>query len=141
MKNPIPLLACAAFPCIGFAADLTGTWKSEFDSQIGRQKYTYTLKQEGDKLTGKANSEVNGEKRESQLSQGKVQGDKVSFVEMLQFTGNDIQITYNGTIVSNEMKLTREVGTFATEEVALKRDRPEQPPVGPGQRGVRGFGG
>jgi len=23
-------------------------------SQIGRQKYTYTLKQEGDKLTGKA---------------------------------------------------------------------------------------
>src|SRR5262245_36508705 len=44
MKNVILLLALA-FPC--FAADLSGTWKSEFDSQIGRQKYTYTLKQEG----------------------------------------------------------------------------------------------
>jgi len=37
MKNLIPLVAWAAFSCIGFAADLTGTWKSDFDSQIGRQ--------------------------------------------------------------------------------------------------------
>src|SRR5205085_4969635 len=72
MKNPVLLLALAALPCGGFAADLSGTWKSEFDSQIGRQKYTYTLKQEGDKLTGKANSEVNEQKRETELSEGKV---------------------------------------------------------------------
>ena len=142
MKNLIPFVAWAAFPCLGFAADLTGTWKSEFDSQIGRQKYTYTLKQDGDKLTGKANSEVNEQKREAQLSEGKVEGNKVSFVEMLDFNGNDIRITYKGTIVSNEMKLTREVGTFATEEILLKRDRAAQPGVAAGQRGGRGgFGG
>src|SRR6476646_3527427 len=97
MKNSTLLLAVAAFPCCLCSAaaatdDLTGTWKSEFDSQIGRQKYTYTLKQEGDKLTGKANSEVNDQKREVQLSEGKVDGDKVSFVEMLNFNGNDIRI-------------------------------------------------
>src|SRR5438270_6436473 len=82
MRNRFFTLALTALPYACFAADATGTWKSEFDSQIGRQKYTYTLKQEGDKLTGKANSEVNDQKREAPLSEGKVEGDKVSFVEM-----------------------------------------------------------
>src|SRR5947199_4163297 len=113
MKKPMFLLVLAAIPCLSFAADVVGTWKSEFDSQIGRQKYTYTLKQEGDKLTGKANSEVNDQKREVELKEGKVDGDKVSFVEMLNFQGNDIRISYKGTISTNEMKLTREVGDFA----------------------------
>src|ERR1041385_9574335 len=98
MKNPILLLALVAFPCVCFAADLTGKWKSEFDSQIGRQKYTYTLKQEGDKLTGKANSEINDQKHEAPLSEGKIDGDKVSFVEMLNFIGNDIRIASSVTV-------------------------------------------
>jgi hypothetical protein len=45
MKDPITFLALAALPCLAFAADVTGTWKAEFDSQIGLQKYTCTLKQ------------------------------------------------------------------------------------------------
>src|ERR1043166_5146632 len=98
MKNLLLLSLLLAMSLIGFAADLSGTWKSEFDSQIGRQKYTYTLKQDGDKLTGKANSEIDNEKHESQLSEGKVEGDKVSFVEMLNFNGNDIRIAYSGTV-------------------------------------------
>jgi enterochelin esterase-like enzyme len=36
------------------AADVTGVWTAEFDTQIGVQKYTYTLKQDGDRVTGKA---------------------------------------------------------------------------------------
>ena len=47
MKNPILLLSLTALPISLVAADLSGTWKSEFDSQIGQQKYTYTLKQDG----------------------------------------------------------------------------------------------
>jgi len=101
---------------------LTGIWKAEFDSQIGLQKYTYTLKQDGAKLTGKANSEVADRKREVELKEGKVDGDKVSFVEMLDFQGNEIRITYTGTISGNEMKLTREVGTFAKEDIVVKRE-------------------
>jgi enterochelin esterase-like enzyme len=144
MKNPLPLFALLALPSTALAADVSGTWKSEFDSQIGRQKYTYTLKQEDDKLTGKANSEINDQKRETPLSEGKVDGDKVSFVEMLNFNGNDIRIAYSGTISSNEMNLTREVGTFAKEEIILKLDAAEQPAAAAAQRrdrGGRGFGG
>src|SRR5262245_33144075 len=113
MKAPITLLTLTALPCVVFAADVTATWKAEFDSQIGHLKYTYTLKQDATNLTGRANSEVNDQKREAELKEGKVDGDKISFVEMLNFQGNDIRISYNGTISTNEMKLTREVGTFA----------------------------
>jgi enterochelin esterase-like enzyme len=141
MKIRFLLFVLLTVPWIGFAADLTGVWQSEFDSQVGRQKYTYTLKQEGDKLTGNANSEVNDQKREAELSEGKIEGDKVSFVEMLNFNGNDIRITYHGTIADNEMKLMREVGTFAKEDIVLKREGSDQHVAAAGQREGRGFGG
>jgi hypothetical protein len=122
MKTPIALLTLATLPCLAVAAEVTGTWKAEFDSQIGFQKYTYTLKQDGTNLTGKASSEVGGQKREAELTEGKVNGDKISFVELLTFQGNDLRITYTGTISTNEMKLTREVGTFAKEEIVARRE-------------------
>src|SRR5260370_3274239 len=143
MKSRIALLALAALPC--FAADVTGTWKTEFDSQIGHLKYIYVLKQDGTNLTGKANSEVNDQKREAELKEGKVEGDKISFVEPLNINGNDIRISYTGTISSNEMKLTREVGNFATMEIVAKREpSAAQATAGsgqPGQSGRRGFSG
>ena len=39
------------------AGDVTGTWKAEFDTQIGVQKYTFTLNEDGGKVKGKANVE------------------------------------------------------------------------------------
>jgi enterochelin esterase-like enzyme len=142
MKTPITLLTLLALSLAARAADVTGTWKAEFDSQIGLQKYTYTLKQNGTNLTGKASSEVNGQKREAELTEGKVNGDKISFVELLNFQGNDLRITYTGAILTNEMKLTREVGTFAKEEIVAKREAGDAQPAGApgGQRG-RGRGG
>ena len=124
MNIKILLLAVTALPLSLFATDITGTWKSEFDSQIGQQKYTFTLKQEGTTLTGKANSEVGDRKREADLKDGKVDGDKVSFVEMLNFQENEIRITYTGKVSAdgNEIKFTREVGEFAKEDIVAKRD-------------------
>jgi enterochelin esterase-like enzyme len=145
MKTQITLLTLVALPCLALAADVTGTWKAEFDSQIGFQKYTYALKQDGTNLTGKANSEVNDQKHEAELKEGRIDGDKIAFVEMLNFQGNDIRIRYTGTISSNELKLTREVGTFAKEEIVARRDSGAvQSAAATGQRGQGrrgGFGG
>jgi len=121
MKTHILLLALTALPLSLVAGDVTGTWKSEFDSQIGQQKYTFTFKQDGTNLVGKANSEVNDQKREADLKEGKVDGDKISFVETLKFDDNEIRIVYTGTVQTNEMKLKREVGDLATEEIVAKR--------------------
>jgi hypothetical protein len=49
------------------AADVTGVWRAEFDTQIGVQKYVYTLKQDDDKVTGKASADIGGEKRDVTL--------------------------------------------------------------------------
>ena len=132
--------------------NLTGTWKSEFDTQIGRQKYTFVLMQDGGTLTGQAKADINGEKRETELKEGKVEGDSVSFVEMLNFQGNDLRIVYTGKVLANEIKFTRAVGEFAKEELVAKREvtgAPEQPATTqpatePGARrdgGRGGFGG
>jgi len=147
MKIPILLLTSSAAVCSAWAADLTGAWKSEFDSRIGLQKYTYTLKQDGTNLTGKANSEIGEQKRETELKEGKVDGDNVSFAEMLNFQDNEIRITYTGKISptnANEIKLKRQVGDFATEDIVAKREAPAEPAnpeaagAREGRRGGRG---
>src|SRR5689334_564869 len=98
MKTPSLLLTIAVLPLAVLAADVTGTWKSEFDSPIGRQKYTFSFEQDGTKLTGNANSEVEDRKREAELKEGKVDGDAISFVELLNFQDNEIRISYTGKI-------------------------------------------
>lgn len=144
MKTLIRLLSVALLPWAGFGADVTGSWKSEFESAIGLQKYTFTLKQEGQKLSGKARSVVDERTREAELQEGKVDGEKISFLEMLNFQGNEIPIRYTGTVAGEEMKLTREVGTFAKEEIVARRGAEgDQPAAAAEQRPRRrgGFGG
>jgi len=119
------LLSVLALPLAARAADVSGTWKTEFDSQIGKQKYIFTFKQDGSKLTGKANSEIGDQKRETELKDGKVEGEAISFVEMLNFQDNQIRITYTGKISAsgNEIKFAREVGEFAKEEIVATREQ------------------
>ncbi|HAV65027.1 MAG TPA: hypothetical protein DCY13_21985, partial [Verrucomicrobiales bacterium] len=90
------------------AADVTGTWKAEFDTQIGVQKYTFTLKQDGKTVTGKANSIIGDGKNESSLAEGKIDGDTVSFVELLNFQGSDLRISYRGKVSGKEIKFSRQ---------------------------------
>jgi len=106
------LLAISAF-----AADFNGRWTASFDTQIGQQNYTYDLKAEGSKLTGKATSQ-NGE---TEILEGKVDGDKITFVENLVYQGMTIRIEYSGKISGDEIQFTRKVADFATEELTAKR--------------------
>ncbi len=121
------------------AADVTGTWKSDFDSQIGHQYYTFVFKQEGGRLTGKAHSEIGERRREAELLEGQVEGDRISFVELLSFQGNDIRISYTGQLLAggNEIRFTREVGEFAREEIVARREQEASPPSAPGAKIIR----
>ena len=103
------------------AADVAGKWTSEFDSQIGLQKYTFDLKVDGEKVTGKASFERMGEKGEVDLLEGKLVGDQISFVETFDAMGNSVRIEYKGTVKGDEIALTRQVGEFATEQIVARR--------------------
>jgi hypothetical protein len=101
------------------AADVSGTWKASFDTQIGQQNYTYVFAVKGAALTGTIESEMGGK---SEIVDGKIDGEKISFVEIFKFEGMEIRITYTGQASSaDEIKFTRQVGEFATEEVVAKR--------------------
>ncbi|MHA3770209.1 alpha/beta hydrolase [Verrucomicrobiota bacterium sgz303538] len=115
------LLALVIPPSLATAADITGTWVAEFQTQRGVQKYTFTLKQDGTSLTGKASAESNDQKREAELKEGKVEGDTVSFVEPLKIQDNELRITYTGKLADNEIKFTRQVGDFGKSEAVAKR--------------------
>ena len=122
MKIPITLLTLAALSLSALAADVTGTWKAEFETQRGLQKYTFTLKQDGATVTGKASVEREGEKRDAEFKDGKVDGDTVTFVEPLKIQDNEINITYTGKVSGNEIRFTRKVGDFGSSEATAKRE-------------------
>jgi hypothetical protein len=123
VHRKILLLACitCAFVVSALAADFAGKWKTEFDTQVGLQKYTFEFKVEGEKLTGKAFFERMETKGEADLLEGKVIGDEISFVEKFTAQDNEIRLEYKGKINGDEIKFTRKVGDFATEEFVAKR--------------------
>src|SRR3954463_626131 len=114
----IPLLLLLAMVRV-LAADVSGTWKASFDTQIGQQNYTYTFAVKDGALTGTAESEMGGK---TEIKEGKVDGDKISFVELFKFQDMEIRIVYTGKVTSaDEIKFTRQVADFATEELVAKR--------------------
>ena len=115
------LLLVMATAAAAFAADVTGTWMASFDTQLGMQKYTYTFKVEGNKLTGKAKSELAN--AETEITEGTVNGDDVSFVENLNFQDMPLRIVYTGKIAGDEIKFTRTILNMFTEELVAKRSK------------------
>jgi len=118
-RHTIPLFLALALSLTlaAQAADISGKWTAEFDTQIGVQKYTYEFKVQDGKLTGTATS-ANGS---TEIQEGKVSGDDVSFVEMLNFEDMKIRVEYKGKAAGDEIKFTRQVGEFATEQLVAKR--------------------
>jgi hypothetical protein len=116
----LTVLMLAGLVCV-YAADITGKWTTQFDSQVGVQKYTFEFKVEGTKLTGMALSNIAGEDAKSQLAEGKVTGDEVTFVENLNYQGMELKITYKGRISGDEIKFSRTVGDSGGEEFVAKR--------------------
>jgi len=122
MKNLITLLTFAFASLSALGADVSGTWKAEFETQRGLQKYTFTLNQEGTNVSGKANVEMTDRKREAEFKDGKMDGDTVTFVELLSVRGNDIRITFTGKVTGDEIKFTRQAGDFESSEATAKRE-------------------
>ena len=104
-----------------FAADISGSWTAEFDSQVGMQKYTYVFTVAGASITGEASVNIAGTDMKSKIAEGTVDGDNVTFVENLNYSGQDLRITYQGTVAGDEMNLKRDVAGAGGETFTAKR--------------------
>lgn len=90
MKRLLLLLATAV---LVFAADVTGTWSFQVDSDMGSGTPTFTFKQDGSKLTGT----YSGQLGEAPLT-GTVNGDKVEFSFEVAPAGEKLTVKYAGTL-------------------------------------------
>jgi hypothetical protein len=114
-----------ALGCVSaMAADVSGKWTADINASVGLHKYTYEFHQDGTKLTGRAVSVVDNKPHgDVAIEDGKVEGDTVSFVEVLDMQGKELKITYLGKVEGDEIKFTRHVGTLATEDFVAHRAR------------------
>lgn len=100
-----------------WAAGATGKWTATFNTQVGEQKYTWDLTADGSKLTGKYTSS-NGS---GDITEGKIEGDQLSWVENLNYQDMPLRIQYRATLSGDELKITRNVADIANEEAVARR--------------------
>jgi integrase len=108
------LIVLSSLPA--FAADVTGTWTAE-TSDINASLLTFVIKQEGAKLTGTVATPT----ETTNISNGKVNGDKISFAGTMSVA----TFTYEGTIAGDEIKVTvkSDNSDFPAGELTLKRSK------------------
>jgi hypothetical protein len=110
-----------------FAADVTGKWTYSMQGRDGTpREVTITLKQEGAKLTGTVPGMGRGGQggNPTEITNGKVDGDKVYFEVVREMQGNKMTTKYEGTAAGSELKLkvTRDTpnGPQTSDVVAKK---------------------
>jgi archaellum component FlaF (FlaF/FlaG flagellin family) len=91
---------------------------ASFDTQVGKQEYTYTFKVDGAAVTGTAKGNLI---TDSMLSDVKIDGNTITFVEKGTYMGMPLEFKYSGEIAGNEIKFKRELMGFPAEEFVAKR--------------------
>ena len=87
------------------AADPSGRWAAVFMTQVGEQSYTYEFIVKGTTLTGTAKGSMTGE---TKISDGKLDGDTITFTENANYQGMPISFTYTGKMTNADtIELTR----------------------------------
>ncbi len=122
--NKIPSLSAfvlSAVVALGFLseakaadknADVAGTWTWTVKGRNGGadRKITAKLKVDGDKVTGKISSPGrDGQDRESDIKDGKIQGDELSFSVTREMNGNSMTTKYSGKVNADAIKGQTEV--------------------------------
>jgi hypothetical protein len=113
-------MACIATPAL--AADPTGTWKWSTERNGQKMETTLKLKLEDDKLTGTISGRGG---QETEISDGKLEGDEVSFNVVREFNGNKFTIAYKGKVEADVIKGTIEMdrqGEKVTRDWEAKKE-------------------
>ena len=101
-----------------WAADVGGKWTAQVPGRSGQlREVTFTLKASGETLTGT----VSGRNGDVPISDGKVNGEDISFSVTQDFGGNSVTQKYTGKIAGSEIKFKRAGGQGEPIEFIAKR--------------------
>ena len=108
------LVALLILIASAWAADIAGQWKA----QAQGADITITFKVDGNTVTGTLDNSMAGP---TDIKEGKIEGDEVSFYVVRKLGENDTKITWKGKIAGDEIKFTRQAAGGNAEEIVAKR--------------------
>jgi len=111
MKLKAAILILLMTVC-AFAADVTGKWKATTQGPDGAMQLTFNLKQDGGAVTGTVESPMG----EMAVSEGKIDGDNISFT----VATDQFKVVHKGTVSGDEMKLKVDIGDQQMEMTATR---------------------
>ena len=105
-------MALLCFTLVAAAADVSGKWTAESPGRNGGppRVSTFDLKADGAKLDGTVSTMIQGNPVSSPITEGKVDGDNISFTVVRNFNGNEMKQTYTGKVSGDSIELTVEGG-------------------------------
>ena len=86
-----------------YSADATGKWKGSIDAGGETHDLTFDLKASGDTLTGAIGGMM---AQPSEIKDGKIQGDTISFWAMGEYQGQPIKLVFKGQVLDSEIHFT-----------------------------------
>jgi hypothetical protein len=122
------------------AADVTGKWTAQMPRGGGQgrggqgggqgggggqgrggpaRETVFNFKVDGGTLTGT----IGGFRGETPISEGKIDGDTISFAQTMEFNGNSVKLLYKGTVSGDSIAFTRtrDGGDQPPQEFTAKR--------------------
>ena len=116
-KIGLAVLFLALGSLTALAADFNGKWTATVESPRGTQTITFDFHVDGAKLTGK----VTTPRGDADISDGKIDGDTISFAQVMNFNGNEMKIVYTGKADGDTIKFTRQAGDRPAQEFVATR--------------------
>ena len=116
-KLALALLFVALGTVTAFAADITGKWTATVETPRGTQQLSFDFHVDGAALTGK----ITTPRGDSDIQDGKIDGDTVIFNQVVNFNGNEMKIAYKGAVSGDSIKFTRAVGDRPATEFTATR--------------------
>ena len=120
-KLAVALVLFAFASVSAMAADFNGKWTATVESPRGTQTIAFTFHVDGAKLTGT----VTTPRGDMDISDGKIDGDSISFAQVMNFNGNEFKILYTGKADgADSIKFTRQMGDRPANEFTATRVKP-----------------
>lgn len=115
-------MAMALSAMAAFGADISGNWKGSAEGPNGTIERSFVFHQDGQKLTGETNSERFGK---SDIQDGKVEADRVSFHLTVNVGGTEGKVVYTGKVEGDTIHFTVEIEAVGQKlEMVAKRVSP-----------------
>jgi hypothetical protein len=100
----LALMLVAAVPAR--AADVDGKWSGSLDTPMGAVEVGFNFKADGAKLSG---STTGPDGSELAIKDGKIDGDKITFVVSIDFGGMALDLNYSGVVKPDQIAFTLDV--------------------------------